>query len=167
MKPLALAPLLSLSALPALSALSALSALGTTGCDGDLIPGEPARTVRVVAGTGQLVGSEGTGCSYGEAPVQEFLDPAAERWCAFYRKAPDGVYTELWTVNVSKALKDGTDTCDGSSPSCRLLSARLWTGDPVFSPSHPYIHGFEGDTLIFYSDSASLKSDEALSLIHI
>jgi hypothetical protein len=154
-KPLPLAPLLSLSA------LSALSAFGASACDGDLTPVEPARTVRVVAGTGQLVGSEGTGCSYGEAPAQEFINAVPERWCAFYRKAPDGMYTELWTVNVSKALKDGPDTCDGSSPSCRLLSASLWTGEPVFSPSHPYIHGFEGDTLIFYSDSGSLKSDEA------
>ena len=31
----------------------------------------------------------------------------------------------------------------------------------MFSPSHPYVHGFEGDTLIFYADSASVKSDEA------
>ena len=141
--------------LPLLSLLALLAA-----CDGTLPTVQPARTVRVVAGPAQLVGSEGTGCSYGESPQGASATPA--RWCGFYRKAPDGAATELWAVDVSKGLSSGvTDACDGSSASCRLLSASLWTGDPVFSPSHPTIHGFEGDTLIFYSDSASMASDEA------
>jgi hypothetical protein len=140
--------------------LASLVWIMAAACDGDFAPEQPARTVRVVAGPAQLVGSDGTGCSYGEAQASGSATPA--RWCAFYRKAPDGAATELWTVDVSKALRAGAaDSCDGASPSCRLLTASLWTGDPVFSPSHPYIHGFEGDTLIFYSDSASLKSDEA------
>ena len=140
----------------AVRGFAALALLG--GCDGGLVPVEPARTVRVTTGPAALVGSEGTGCSNGQTAG----GTTPERWCAFYRPTADGMATELWTVNLDRARARGTPLpCDGSSPDCRLLTATLWTGEPVFSPSHPYLHGFEGDTLVFYADSSTTGRDEA------
>jgi hypothetical protein len=135
-----------------------------TGCDGSLPDG--ARTVKLARGPTTLVGSDETGCSHGTSGGFA----TADRWCAYAQPAAGGASTELWAVNISRAVATapagGRDAslspfrCDGSSPHCRLMTSTLWTGQPVFARSHPFIHGFEGDTLVFYADARSSQIDE-------
>jgi hypothetical protein len=148
----------------ALAGCVAVAAVGA-GCDGSL-PSGP-RTVKLSSGPSSLVGTDQGGCSHGQAAG---LTPA-DRWCAFARPVPDGAPAELWVVNVTRAAAGAPPPnqvgvsaapfrCDGSSPHCRQLTNALWTGQPVFARSHPFIHGFEGDTLVFYADARSKQPDE-------
>ena len=124
-----------------------LVALG--GCDGDLQPSEKPRTVRVSEAPTIIVGLGSNSCSH---------DPtSAERWCAFARPLAGGG-AELWVFNLRQALAGGAP-CDGSSPHCLRLTSALWTGQPLFPPSHPSGHAFDGDTLIFYAASATGNID--------
>jgi hypothetical protein len=109
------------------------------------------------AGSVELIGDGASACSH--QPVAPGA-PTPERWCAFSRGHVKGQPADLWVVNLDKA-RAGAAPCDGSSENCLRLTSTLWTGDPVFSPAHPYIHGFFGDTLLFYTDSNSGNGDDA------
>lgn len=139
----------------------ALTALGfSAACDGTKEVELTTRTVRVVRNNDggspiQLVGSGISTCSHGLNGDR----PSGNRWCAFARAAAGGK-TELWVVNLSRALIDErAAVCDGSSPHCLLLTSDLWDESPLFEIGHPFIHGFTGDTLIFYADSRSANPD--------
>jgi hypothetical protein len=124
---------------------SALLLLAMGACEGELQPLPPARTVRISEAPATIVGSGPGTCSH---------DPSStERWCAFARGA------ELWAFELDRALAGAP--CDGSSPSCVKLTSELWTGQPLFPPSHPSAHGFRGDTLVFYARSTTGNTDAA------
>src|SRR5437762_1551441 len=111
---------------------------------GEAAPPAPPRVQRLVSGALQLVGSSSSACSHG--------GPGQDTWCAFFRAGASADATELWTLNVTRAVKQAV-ACDGSSPDCLRLTSTLWTGGLVFfSPAHPAIHGFQGTSLFFYSD---------------
>jgi hypothetical protein len=118
-------------------------------CDGDDPPPltPPARLHHVVTGNAELVGDGDGACSRGQAP-----DGTGGRWCAFYRHTADGAGTELWVADFTRPVPV---VCDGSSPSCVRLTSTLWTGLPLGAPAHPFIHRFDGDTLVFYADATS------------
>ncbi len=132
------------------------SGLAPGDADGDAIDGAageagPATTFTLATGPVTLVGNGPSTCSSQTG--------STERWCAFARAATEDAPGELWVVNLDRARR-GQAPCDGSSPHCLLLTSTLWTGDPVFSPSHPTVHGFFGDTLVFYTDSATGNGDK-------
>jgi hypothetical protein len=135
-----------------------MTASAAWGCDGGATPGVQApRTTPLVAGSIELLGDGQSACSHQPAA------PGAatpERWCAFSRGHASGQPGDLWVVNLDQA-RAGKAACDGSSDNCLRLSTTLWTGNPIFSPAHPYIHGFFGDTLLFYADSTSGNGEDA------
>jgi hypothetical protein len=146
-------------ATPWLTSFTALMVLATeVGCDGDASPRpEAAHTTLLTTGTIELLGDGLSACSHQPAVAGA---PAPERWCAFSRGHAHGQPADLWVVNLDRA-RAGLAACDGSSPYCVQLTSTLWTGDPVFSPAHPYVHGFFGDTLLYYADSTSGNGDDA------
>src|SRR5437773_1748113 len=77
---------------------------------------------------------------------------ATDRWCAFSLPGNTDKDTELWVIDVARAIA-GPVACDGTSPSCLRLTSNLWTGQTGSGPSHPTTHRFEGETLIFHADS--------------
>lgn len=135
-----------------------LGGFAASGCDGGASPAVKApATTALVSGSVELVGDGASACSH-----QPVAPGAAtpERWCAFSRGHTRGQPAELWVVNLDRA-RAGQAPCDGSSDNCLRLTSTLWTGDPVFSPAHPYIHGFFGDTLLYYTDSNSGNGEDA------
>lgn len=87
-------------------------------------------------------------------------DPApGDRWCAFSRSVELG-RQELWAINVSAVAGNVTVQCDGGDPNCIRLSTNLWTGTPNVGPTHPYAHGFNGDTLIFHADATMVSGSD-------
>ena len=148
----------SLLASSLLASLSLAASLGA-GCDGGANPGTPpAGSTLLAEGTVELLGDQIGSCSH--QPPARAGGVAPERWCAFARGHAPGEPAALWVVNLDRA-RTGQAPCDGSSPHCLQLTTNLWTGDPVFSPSHPRLHGFFGDTLFFYTDSTSGNGDDA------
>jgi hypothetical protein len=121
---------------------------------GEVVPGQPDAGInitgplvrRLVPGRAQLVGAHLTGCSHQPS--------SSERWCAFSLPGQTLGRTDLWAINLTRALA-GNVTCDGNDPSCRRLTDDLWTGMPEQGPSHPTAHRFEGDTLIFHANAPS------------
>lgn len=107
---------------------------------------DPSLTRRLSDGPAFLAGGSGDGCSRGT--------PGADHWCAFFRPGAAADSTELWVLNATRATT-GELKCDGTSPDCLRLTATLWTGQPLWGPSHPAAHRFSGDTLIFHADAAS------------
>ncbi|HXI57971.1 MAG TPA: hypothetical protein VNO55_18025 [Polyangia bacterium] len=107
--------------------------------------GAVATAKRLLSGRARLVGTPTTACSSvpkGAAP--------AEQWCAFTLPGQTLGSTELWVLNVSKALTE-TVACDGTSAACLRLTTALWTGQPDSGPVHPLSHHFYGQTLVFYA----------------
>ena len=100
-----------------------------------------------------LTGDGPSTCSH-----QQPASGDGHRWCAFARPGAAGA-TELWVFDLTALAGGGQNgaplTCDGTSATCRRLSAALWTGSPLGGPSHPYSHAFDGDTLIFYADGSA------------
>jgi hypothetical protein len=146
----------STGSLAPLAAAQVLAAAGASGCDGSLEPPQKPRTVRIVESPAVMVGRNLTTCSHGPA------GGSPERWCAFARPLAEG-RTELWVIDVRRAMGGevgGNVRCDGTSPHCLRLTSELWTGMPLFSPAHPTIHAFHGDTLIFYARSATGNGDQ-------
>ncbi|HEY0709800.1 MAG TPA: hypothetical protein VGG33_23505 [Polyangia bacterium] len=134
--------------------------LATAACDGDFA-NERAETKRLVPGAVRLIGDGVTSCSH--QPVA--VGGSADRWCAFTVDETVGMPATLWVLNVSKARTNPV-VCDGSSPHCLRLTTNLWTGEPPFAPSHPYVHGFYGDSLFFYT--GPVVEDEAFTgVIHL
>jgi hypothetical protein len=76
-------------------------------------------------------------------------DPAVgDRWCAFARPSTFLGGTDLWVINVSKAVGGKAIQCNASDLDCLLLTSTLNDGDLT-------IHRFFGDTLIYYADSGA------------
>jgi hypothetical protein len=112
---------------------------GTGGMGGATMAGAK----RLVGGRARLVGGPVSACSQPSGN--------GEKWCAFTLPAamPIGA-TELWVLNVSKAMT-AEIPCDGTNPACLKLTSTLWTGAPMNGVVHPLAHSFSGETLIFYS----------------
>ncbi|HEY0712730.1 MAG TPA: hypothetical protein VGF45_08660 [Polyangia bacterium] len=143
----------------ALLALVSLN-LVNLACDGDLSKAEPPSTTHLVAGDVRLVGDGVTSCSHQPLSARG----SADRWCAFTVGEKIGTPATLWVLNVTKA-RTAKVVCDGTSPHCLRLTSELWTGEPPFAPSHPYVHGFYGDSLFFYT--GPVVEDEAFTgVIH-
>ncbi len=112
-------------------------------CDGEL--GREARLQLLVAGKGRLVGFGDRACSRGQG--------GSHRHCAFFRPAPDAeMQTELWVIDVTRALAGESIACDGTSSGCLRMTDHLFTGTKFESPAHPEAHRFDGDTLLFLAD---------------
>jgi hypothetical protein len=120
-------------------------------CDGEQPEPPFERRVRVlVPGDARLPGFGVRACSRGEASA-----PDAHRWCAFYRPSrDDAARTELWVINITRALKGEDLPCDGTSAGCLLMTNQLFTEFKLEAPSHPEAHRFEGDTLIFLAEAS-------------
>jgi hypothetical protein len=132
-----------------------MMALGL-GCDGTATQLEPARTVRVVAGPIELIGDGPSACSH--QPVESGGSP--DRWCAFAGPHEKGGPAELWVINVTRAMRGEIKCLEGNDGNCLRLTTTLWTGEPVFAPSHPSVHGFYGDTLFFYTDATTTNPED-------
>jgi hypothetical protein len=131
--------------------------LATTACDGGATQAvDTPHTTPLLAGTIELLGEGTSTCSHQPAAAGA---ATPERWCAFSRGHARGEPGDLWVVNLDRA-RAGQAPCDGTSDNCLRLTTTLWTGDPVFSPAHPYIHGFFGDTLLYYTDSTSGNGED-------
>ena len=105
----------------------------------------PEPTLRLlVPGEAKLLDSGG--CTQGEPAAS-----GGRLWCAFYRPAAGGeARTELWVVDVSRALAGEPVRCDGSSSSCLRITDRVWHPrfeDPPAWP--PPAANVQGDTLFF------------------
>ena len=107
----------------------------------------------LVPGRARLVGTHFTACTNAHPST-------TDRWCAFTLPARQIGLTDLWVINVTKALAGTTITCDGTDANCKLLippganpaqGTQLWTGQPMQGPIHPTTHRFDGDTLIFHA----------------
>ena len=106
---------------------------------------DPALTRRILTGPISLVGAGVSSCSHGSHP---------ERWCAFSRPSSDaGVTSELWVLNISKAIAGAPISCAQEGLDCFRLTSNLFTGSQLWGVSHPFDHYFSGDTLIFYADA--------------
>jgi hypothetical protein len=110
-------------------------------------PVDPALTRKLLDGAAALVGGDRASCTHA-APA------AGDRWCAFSRTPAAGAASELWVINLTRAARGPIPTCDGSSEACVRLTANLWTGTPIWGPSHPAAHRFEGDTLLYHANEA-------------
>ena len=122
---------------------------GTATVELPRLPTDPALTRLLVPGAARLLGNyEVERCSRSGAGT------AADIFCAFSLPTVGG-RTELWVINVTKVAAGAAIPCDGSSPDCRRLTENLWTGTPIWGPSHPLTHRFEGDTLFFHADALS------------
>jgi hypothetical protein len=109
----------------------------------------------VIKGAARLVGSHFSACS-NAVPASGNGD----RWCAFSVPNRQIGFTDLWVMNVTKALAGTPPKCDNTDPNCKLLippgstmamGTQLWTGQPMQGPIHPTTHRFDGDTLIFHA----------------
>ena len=76
-------------------------------------------------------------------------DPAVgDRWCAFARPSTFLGGTDLWVINVSKAIGGKVIQCNAGDLDCLVLTSTLNDGDLT-------VHRFFGDTLIYYADSGT------------
>lgn len=116
----------------------------------DALPPPLTGTRRIVPGRARLVGTHGSACS--NQPVQS--GGSAERWCAFSTPGATLGRTDLWVINVSKAMAGVEVRCDAAAPdpNCKRLTTNLWTEQPASGPIHPTSHLFDGDTLIFHAE---------------
>jgi hypothetical protein len=129
-------------------------------CDGSPAVTGPADAVPtptlLVPGRVELVGDGDSSCTNQlDHPGQTFK--TVDRWCAFRRSG--GRSTELWVIDVSKALAGTVPRCDGSSPLCLRLTDALWTDESFLGPRQSQAHRFEGDTLIFHAGASSGPPD--------
>ncbi|MDX2054011.1 MAG: hypothetical protein SFV15_16540 [Polyangiaceae bacterium] len=133
--------------------LGIVSCFSFASCSSSRDAKQPERrtgTHRLLSADFKLVGTGGhEACSHEEGAT-------GDRWCAFYKLAGTGV--ELWVFNVSKFLAGSSFACDGTSHACRLISSRLWTGRVGLADVHPWVHRFDGDTLIFNTETDSTHS---------
>ena len=116
---------------------------GTGGVSGDAgvrpTPIVGAGVTTLVSGAAFLVG-------VGEDSCTNQDPPSGDRWCAFTMPSSFIGGDDLWVINVTKAAAGTPIKCDVSDLNCLLLTSTLYTGDLT-------LHGFFGDTLIFYADA--------------
>jgi hypothetical protein len=109
----------------------------------------------------RLIGDHTSSCS-NEAPEGATLQSqVGDRWCGFFVSGELIGQFELWVFNYSQTVRaPGSVACtDPNGTHCRRMTADLWTAQPDAGPVHPYSHGFQGDTLIFYADAVSGPDD--------
>ncbi len=101
----------------------------------------------LVPGNAVLIGSGADSCTN--------QDPApGDRWCAFTRPGTTLGFNDLWVINVTKAAAVAATPgaaaikCDTSDPSCLRLSTGLYEDLELGFR----LHGFDGDTLIYYEE---------------
>lgn len=102
---------------------------------------------RLVEGGAMLIGSGPESCTNQEpAP--------GDRWCAFTQPGTALGFNELWVINVTKAAAAATTPgaasvkCNTTDLNCLRLSTALYEDfDLGFR-----LHGFDGDTLIYYDE---------------
>src|SRR5882724_3932747 len=105
---------------------------------------DPALTRRITTGAASFIGYGSSSCSHGTS---------GQRWCAFSRPSAEaGAGTDLWVLNVEKALAGSAIDCDASGPDCIRLTSNLFTTVQFEGPFFPYDHHFDGDLLIFYAE---------------
>jgi hypothetical protein len=140
-----------------------ISGTGGTGAkpliDGGMNPPPVVNTaaVKLVSGRARLVGAGTSSCT-NQVPAP------GDRWCAFFRDGANLGRTDLWVINVSKAdalrASGGAPiVCNGMDPNCIRLTDNLWNGTPDVGPTHPFAHGFDGDTLIYHADPVSAPDE--------
>lgn len=112
-----------------------------------------AQAKRIVPGRARLLGGGLSSCS-NQVPASGNGD----RWCVYSQPGDSLGATELWVINLTKAVA-GTVKCDNTDPNCRRLSTTLWTGQPGGGPAYPLSDRFDGDTLIFHADALSAQTD--------
>jgi hypothetical protein len=113
----------------------------------DVEPGMTLPPRRVLTGAMSLIGFD-EACSHG-IPAS-----TPERWCGFIRG------TELWVLNVSKAATTAVP-CNGSDPSCRLLTNKLFLPASTTTKNGHTRAQFFGDLLIFYAEATqNIAADE-------
>jgi hypothetical protein len=100
----------------------------------------------LVPGRARLMGTHQTACSNGPG--------TGDRWCALTLPSPMIGRTDLWAINLTKALAGPVPKCDGTDANCKRISDNLWTGQPMNGPSHPFTHRFDGDTLVFHANAS-------------
>jgi hypothetical protein len=113
-------------------------------------PGASSR--KLVGGRARLVGDHLSACS-----SQPATGPV-DRWCAFTLPGRALGGTDLWVLNVTKAMVENIP-CDGTNANCKRLTEKLWTGQPANGPTYPGAHVFDGDTLIYHADAPSTIVD--------
>jgi hypothetical protein len=133
----------------ALALAVAVASASAAACEGELSEEPIPQLQRLVPGEAQLAGWGGErACSHGDRSAGD-----GHRWCAFHRpSAEDRTRTELWVMDVTRALAGEAPACDGSSPACLKMTGRLFTELRIGSMSHPEAHRFEGDTLFFLAE---------------
>jgi hypothetical protein len=113
------------------------------GGDASITAGGSAR--QLVPGHVTLVGSGQDSCTNQRGATDD-------RWCAFTKPSMTLGLDELWVINVTKAAAGTAIKCDTLDPNCLRLTTGLFSepntdGIPSFR-----IHGFDGDTLIYYAE---------------
>jgi hypothetical protein len=104
---------------------------------------------RLVPGQAHIMGGPTSACSQATA--------GADHWCALSLPGTQLGKTDLWVIDVEKALA-GDVPCDGTNASCLRLTSALWTSAPAGGGvAHPFAHHFYGQTLIFYTGPASAQ----------
>jgi hypothetical protein len=116
-----------------------------------------AKTKLLVGRRARLVGGPVSACS--QPPGN------GDRWCAFTLPGTPVGTTELWSLNVSKAIPADVP-CDGTSPACVKVTGALWTGTPDSGVVHPLAHHFDGETLIFYVATSPITAQAFTGPVH-
>jgi hypothetical protein len=98
----------------------------------------------VLNGAVTLIGSGPDSCT-NQTPAP------GDRWCAFTKPSSNLGFDELWVINVSKLAAGETVKCDTSDPNCLRLTSGLYSEQTQSGTSYR-IHGFDGDTLIYYAE---------------
>jgi hypothetical protein len=106
-------------------------------------PGDGSKLV--LGGSVTLIGSGADSCT-NQTPAP------GDRWCGFTKPSSNLGFDELWVINVTAAAAGTPIKCDTSDPNCLRLTSGLFSeqnsdGSPSFR-----IHGFDGDTLIYYAE---------------
>jgi hypothetical protein len=121
------------------------NALPETGTP-EISPPTPvgAGSTVVIPGNARLIGRGADSCTH-QVPA------TTDRWCAVARPSSFLGNTDLWVVNVTQALAGQPIKCTGSGTNCFRLTTALFDGDLT-------MHGFSGDTLIYYAENNSSQS---------
>jgi hypothetical protein len=108
--------------------------------------------VRFADGTALLMGNGRDACTHQTPPSGD-----GHRWCAFTVGAAVNGVADLWVVDVTRTAAGDAPPCDGTNDGCIHLTNRVVTRSATF---------FEGDTLIFGTDSVAGASNDFLGRLN-
>jgi hypothetical protein len=109
----------------------------------------------LIPGSVVLIGSGPDSCT-NQVPAP------GDRWCAFTKPSTLLGFNDLWVINVTKAAAGATIKCDTSDANCVRLTSGLFE-DPSIGFR---IHGFDGDTLIYYAELGPTAVDQFVGPIY-